>query len=246
MTADLILEAHGIEKTLGVGPAAVQALKGVSLSLEIGKLTLLRGPSGSGKTTLMSVLGGILMPSSGSVFIRGEMLTGRDEESLAAIRRSHVGFVFQSYNLFPTLSALQNVMLAVSVKDLRAKDARQKAQAALSAVGLDNRMKSYPSQLSGGEQQRVAIARAVVGKPSLLLADEPTAALDSENGRMIMGLLARLAVETPCAVLVVTHDERTIPYADRIIAMEDGRIVLERARLSDDGQKPCLKAGIYE
>ena len=242
MTLAAVLEAKDIEKTLGLGASSVQALKGVSLSLKAGKLTLLRGPSGSGKTTLMSILGGILAPTSGSIRLAGHNLSGRDEEALATLRRAHVGFIFQSYNLFPTLSALQNVMLAVAVKEETASDARTKAKSALSAVGLAAKLDAYPSHLSGGEQQRVAIARAIVCGPSVLLADEPTAALDSENGRNVMSLLSRLAVESHCAILVVTHDERTIPFADQIITMEDGKIVDDWSAL--DGRDIDRRVGV--
>ena len=244
MTARPVLEAHDIEKTLGQGAAAVRALMGVSMALYSGELTLLRGPSGSGKTTLMSILGGILAPTSGSIHVAGQCLSGLSEEVLAGVRRKDVGFIFQSYNLFPTLTALQNVTLAGTVQFRRAKEASDRASAALEAVGLSSKLNSYPAQLSGGEQQRVAVARAIAGGPSVLLADEPTAALDGENGRTVMALLSHLAASTPCAVLVVTHDERTLPYADRVISMEDGRIINEqimaRGGASRNGQGEAL------
>ena len=224
MTTNIALQAHNIEKTLGSGAAAVQALKGVSIALETGKLTLLRGPSGSGKTTLMSILGGILKPATGTVELAGQDLSQCDEEALAAIRREYIGFVFQSYNLFPSLTALQNVMLAFAIKARSGGNATEKAKAALAAVGLAHKYSSYPAHLSGGEQQRVAIARAIVCDPLVLLADEPTAALDGQNGRTAITILARLATELPCAVLVVTHDERINCFADRMITMEDGLI----------------------
>ena len=222
-----ILEAVDIVKFLGEGAGRVEALKGVSLSLEGGKLTLLMGPSGSGKTTLLSVLGCMLSPTSGAVRIQGQTVTGALPEELAKVRRNHLGFVFQSYHLFPTLKALENVRLALDVRGERARLAKAKAKLALATVGLSHKVNSYPRELSGGEQQRVAIARAIVGDASVILADEPTAALDSENGHAIMKVLAEIAGNPSRAVLVVTHDPRILPFADRIIRIEDGRIVGE-------------------
>jgi putative ABC transport system ATP-binding protein len=226
MTAP-ILEAVDIVKFLGEGAGRVEALKGVSLSLEGGKLTLLMGPSGSGKTTLLSVLGCMLSPTSGTVRIQGQTVTGALPEELAKVRRDHLGFVFQSYHLFPTLKAIENVRLALDVRGEGARLAKAKAKLALATVGLSHKFKSYPRELSGGEQHRVAIARAIVGDPSVVLADEPTAALDSENGHAIMKVLAEIARDPSRAVLVVTHDPRIVPFADRIIRIEDGRIVGE-------------------
>ena len=185
------------------------------------------GPSGSGKTTLLSVLGCMLSPTQGIVRIQGETVTGADPEELARLRREHLGFVFQSYHLFPTLKALENVRLTLDVRGERARRAVAKAKLALAAVGLSHKMSSFPRELSGGEQQRVAIARAIVGDASVIMADEPTAALDSENGHAIMALLAQIAKDQSRAVLVVTHDPRILPFADRIVRIEDGRIVGE-------------------
>ena len=170
--------------------AQIRALKGVDLALKGGELTLLMGPSGSGKTTLLSILGCMLTPTEGTVRVRGDSIAGKDPEELAKLRREHIGFVFQSYHLFPTLTAADNVRLALDVRGETGKDARSKSRAALARVGPVHKIRNYPRQLSGGEQQRVAIARAMVGDPSVILADEPTAALDSENGKAIMGILA--------------------------------------------------------
>jgi putative ABC transport system ATP-binding protein len=222
-----ILEAVDVVKILGEGAGQVEALKGVSLSLKGGGLTLLMGPSGSGKTTLLSVLGCMLSPTSGTVRIQGIPITGANPEELARLRREHLGFVFQSYHLFPTLKAIDNVRLALDVRGERARLAKAKAKLALATVGLSHKVNSYPRELSGGEQQRVAIARAIVGDASVVLADEPTAALDSENGHAIMKVLAEIARDPSRAVLVVTHDPRILPFADRIIRIEDGRIVGE-------------------
>jgi putative ABC transport system ATP-binding protein len=187
------------------------------------------GPSGSGKTTLLSILGCMLTPTEGTVRVRGDAIAGKDPEALAKLRRENIGFVFQSYHLFPTLSAADNVRLALDVRGETGANAKVKARAALDRVGLSSKTRNYPSQLSGGEQQRVAIARAVVGDPSVILADEPTAALDSENGKAIMGILAAIAKDPGRGVLVVTHDPRLVPFADRIIHIEDGSIVREEA-----------------
>jgi putative ABC transport system ATP-binding protein len=224
---EAVLEAADVVKVLGAGAGEVQALKGVSLSLASGELTLLMGPSGSGKTTLLSVLGCMLTPTEGTVRVRGHSTEGAGPEELARLRRDHVGFVFQSYHLFPTLTALDNVRVAMDVRGERSRSARNKAKEALAAVGLSHKLRAYPSELSGGEQQRVAIARAIAGNASAILADEPTSALDSENGHAIMEILAEITKGASRAVLVVTHDPRILPFANRIVRIEDGRIVGE-------------------
>jgi putative ABC transport system ATP-binding protein len=229
-----VLIARNIRKTLGEGAAQVHALKGVSLELYPGELTLLMGPSGSGKTTLLSILGCILTPTSGELSLSGQATAGLKPEALAELRRRHVGFIFQGYNLFPTLSAEENVRLALDVRGERGTDALLRSQRALQQVGLSHRLRSKPGNLSGGEKQRVAVARAIASQPSLVLADEPTAALDSENGQAVMALLAEIAHGSTHAVLAVTHDPRTIPYADRILRIEDGLIIGEDRRPDAD------------
>jgi putative ABC transport system ATP-binding protein len=220
-----VLEANQIRKVLGHGAGQVHALRGVDLALRGGELTLLMGPSGSGKTTLLSVLGCMLTPTSGTVSIAGHDTANADAETLARLRRNHIGFIFQSYHLFPTLTASENVQLALDVRGEPSAPARVRAHAALTQVGLAHKVGSFPREMSGGEQQRVAIARAIVSNPSAILADEPTAALDSENGQAIMAILAEIAQEPGRGVLVVTHDARLLPYADRIHRIEDGLIV---------------------
>jgi putative ABC transport system ATP-binding protein len=220
-----ILEAVDVVKVLGAGAGRVEALRGVSIKLAGGELALLMGPSGSGKTTLLSILGCMLTPTSGTVHICGQSTEGAAPEDLAKLRREHIGFIFQSYHLFPTLSALDNVRLALDVRGEAARPARAKAKEAMATVGLSHKVRSYPRELSGGEQQRVAIARAIVANPSAVLADEPTAALDSANGQTVMTVLARIARNPSRGVLVVAHDPRIIPFANRIIHIEDGRIV---------------------
>jgi putative ABC transport system ATP-binding protein len=225
-----VLECENVVKELGKGAGMVVALKGVDLSLVQGELTLLMGPSGSGKTTLLSILGCILTPTSGTVRIGGVTTNGLKPEELASLRRKHIGFIFQSYNLFPTLTALENVRIALDVIGRKGYPAAQRAEEVLREVGLGGRLQNYPANLSGGEQQRVAVARAIASSPSIVLADEPTAALDGENGHAVMALLARIAKEQNRSVLAVTHDPRTLGYADRVVRIEDGKIVGEERR----------------
>jgi len=235
MSKKAIAKASHITKELGAGAGKVTALKDVTLTLNAGELTLLMGPSGSGKTTLLSIMGCILTPTDGSVVIAGERADGLSPEVLADLRRRHIGFIFQSYNLFPTLNAMENVRLALDVRGLPYKETVQRAEAALNEVGLSHRLKSYPANMSGGEQQRVAVARAIATAPSLILADEPTAALDSENGHAVMALLSEIAKDESRAVLAVTHDPRTHAYADRIVRIEDGQIIGDEKRASAEG-----------
>jgi len=226
--SDSIVEAKDVSKVLGSGAGQVHALNGINLSLRGGELTMLMGPSGSGKTTLLSVLGCMLTPTEGSVQICGISIGGADAEALAKVRREHVGFVFQQYHLFPTLTAAENVQLALDVRGEAGKSARSKSYEALAKVGLASKILSYPRELSGGEQQRVAIARAIVSDPSVILADEPTAALDGTNGQAILRILASIANDSGRSVLVVTHDSRLTPFANRIIFIEDGRLIREQ------------------
>ena len=236
----VLLEAKNIVKVFGSGAGEVKPLKGVNVQLRSGELTLLMGPSGSGKTTLLSILGCILSPTEGELTVAGNPTTGLDAEGLANLRRRHIGFVFQGYNLFPTMTASENVMLALDVRAAPVVDPPGHAVEALTAVGLAHRAKAFPAKLSGGEKQRVAIARALAGKPSVILADEPTAALDAENGRAVMALLSEVAKDPTRAVLAVTHDHRTLPYADRIIRIEDG--IIESDERPDKSKKPAVEA----
>ncbi len=228
MTA-LVIEAANVSKVYGDGATRVQALKDVNLTLKSSELTVLMGPSGSGKTTLLSILGCMLTPSAGVVRVCGIPTTGARPDALASIRRQHIGFVFQSYHLFSTLTAAENVQLSLDLRGERGPDAMAKTERVLASVGLESKMKSFPRQLSGGEQQRVAIARAIVAEPSVILADEPTAALDAANGQATMTLLSAIARERHRAVLVVTHDPRLFGFADRIVYIEDGMLTREEA-----------------
>jgi putative ABC transport system ATP-binding protein len=207
------------------GGRPLPVLHAVDLRIPAEAFVAILGPSGSGKTTLLSILGCMLTPTEGTICICQHSTAGADPEDLARLRREHVGFVFQSFHLFPTLSATDNVRLALDVRGEPSRAARVRSREALAKVGLAHKTKAYPRELSGGEQQRVAIARAIVGNPSIILADEPTAALDGENGQAIMKILAEVARERGHAVLIVTHDPRLLPFADRVVHIEDGRIV---------------------
>ncbi|MGH2625030.1 MAG: ABC transporter ATP-binding protein [Anaerolineales bacterium] len=217
-----VLEARGVTKTFDEGRERVHVLRGVSLTLERGEIVTLEGPSGSGKTTLLSILGAILTPSGGRVVVDGTEIDPTRPERLPAIRRKSVGFVFQQFNLFPALTALENVEFALNVKGLNGTGARREAEAVLEAVGLGDRMNFLPRDLSGGQKQRIAVARALAGRPPILLADEPTANLDSELGLQILDMFRRLAKQDNRALLIVTHDPKVRGVADRVVHIRDG------------------------
>ncbi len=218
-----VLEARDITKTYQEGPLETTVLRGVSMDLQAGEIVTLEGPSGSGKTTLLQILGCILSPSGGEVRIH-QNLVGGPSKHLAAIRRRSIGFVFQQYNLFPSLSALENVQYAINLKGVKGPEAKQEAAALLESVGLADRAGYLPRDLSGGQKQRVAIARALARKPSVLLADEPTANLDSAVGAQILELFRGLAKRDNRALLIVTHDPKIRGFADRVLQIHDGRI----------------------
>ncbi len=220
-----IVVLRGVTKTYAEGASsAVVALRGIDLEVNPGELVLLMGPSGSGKTTLLSIMGCILRSTSGSVQIAGREVSGLSEKELPRLRLKHIGFVFQGFNLFPTLTAAENVELMLDLKGIRGAAARQRAGELLEQVGVGDRSKGFPSDLSGGQKQRVAIARALAGDPQILLADEPTAALDSHIGRSVLSMMRDLAHARDRAVVIVTHDPRLLEFADRIVTMEDGLI----------------------
>jgi putative ABC transport system ATP-binding protein len=200
------------------------ALRGVDLDVHAGELLMLMGPSGSGKTTLLSIMGCILTATSGSVRVAGNEVVGLREKELPAIRLEHIGFVFQGFNLFPTLTARENVELMLDLKGVTAAKAKKRAHELLDQVGLGAKYASFPADLSGGQKQRVAIARALAGDPAIILADEPTAALDSQTGRTVMEMMSDLAHQRERAVVIVTHDSRVLNFADRIVRIEDGAI----------------------
>jgi putative ABC transport system ATP-binding protein len=239
---DFIIEAANVSKVYGSGATRVQALKEVNFALAGGKLTVLMGPSGSGKTTLLSILGCMLAPTTGTVRVCGTSTKGARPEELASIRQQHIGFIFQSYHLFSTLTVAENVRLALDLRGERGSNAITKTEAVLASVGLSAKRASFPRQLSGGEQQRVAIARAIVAEPSAVLADEPTASLDAANGHATMALLSAVAKERGRAVLVVTHDPRVFDFADSIVYIEDGALAPEQA--NEPRAKPVVSAPI--
>jgi len=226
-TARELVRAEGLSKTFGTGPLAATVLRNVSLRVRAGEFALLMGPSGSGKTTLLCLLSGLLRPTSGSVELCGETITALTEREASEVRRRHLGFIFQTYNLFPALSALDNVAEVLALKGTPRARAVDLATEALVRVGLAHRLRQRPADLSGGERQRVAIARALAGDPSLILGDEPTAALDRRTGTEVIRLL-REQVSERRGVLIVTHDHRLVPYADRIIDIVDGQVVGDR------------------
>jgi putative ABC transport system ATP-binding protein len=215
-----VLSAHGLVKIYRMGEIDVVALRGVDLELFQGEFVVLLGASGSGKSTLLNLLGGLDVPTAGTVVYREHDLTIADEAELTRFRREHVGFVFQFYNLIPSLTARENVALVTDIAE-----APLSAEEALDLVGLGDRMDHFPSELSGGEQQRVAIARAVAKRPNLLLCDEPTGALDYRTGQVVLGVLERVNRELGATTAVITHNAPIARMADRIVRMSDGRIV---------------------
>jgi putative ABC transport system ATP-binding protein len=224
MSTTHAIAVRQLTKTYTEGNTGTMALRGVDLDVNAGELLMLMGPSGSGKTTLLSIMGCILTASSGSVRIAGQEITQLTEKQLPAIRLEHVGFIFQGFNLFPTLTAGENVELMLDLKGVAARPAKKRAAELLDQVGLGDKRDSFPADLSGGQKQRVAIARALAGDPGIILADEPTAALDSHTGKIVMEMLSELAHKRERAVVIVTHDSRVLSFADRIVKIEDGAI----------------------
>jgi putative ABC transport system ATP-binding protein len=218
------LEAHDVHKRFREGREEVPVLNGISLSLERGEIVALEGPSGSGKTTLLSILGCILTPTAGRVVVDGHAVDADANGRLPAIRRRSLGFVFQQYNLFPALTALENVEYSLNVRGWRGDGARREAGRVLEAVGLTDRRDFLPRDLSGGQKQRVAVARALAGDAPILLADEPTANLDTTTGGQILDLFQALARRENRALLVVTHDPKVRTIADRALRIRDGRL----------------------
>ena len=223
---NVAVSVRNVEKIYGSGFSQSRALRGVSFDVARDSICLLMGPSGSGKTTLLSIIGGILTPTAGSVSVLSRDLTSLPRSELTRFRMHNLGFVFQDYNLFPALTALENVCVALALKGERSSSAPRQAATLLEEVDLGDKLHRRPKDLSGGEKQRVAIARALAGDPLLILADEPTASLDSQNGHAICEILTRLAKQHRRTVLVATHDPRIADVADQIIALEDGAVVM--------------------
>ncbi|NET66150.1 MAG: ATP-binding cassette domain-containing protein [Moorea sp. SIO1G6] len=222
MVDEAVVSIKHLNHYFGKGFLRKQVLFDIDLDIHQGEIVLMTGPSGSGKTTLLTLIGGLRSPQSGSLKILGEQLLGANKRRLIAVRR-HIGYIFQAHNLLKSLTARQNVQMSAELHpELSVKDAITKSVAILEAVGLGQWVNYYPDKLSGGQKQRVAIARALVGNPKILLADEPTAALDSKSGREVVDLMQQLAKEQGCTILLVTHDNRILDIADRIVNMEDG------------------------
>ena len=222
MSGAAVFAARALTKTYRMGETEIHALRGVDLDIGAGEFIVLLGPSGSGKSTLLNILGGLDTPTSGSIIFKEHNLSQADEAALTRYRRSHVGFVFQFYNLIPSLTARENVTLVTDIAEHP-----MPAAEALRWVGLGERLDHFPSQLSGGEQQRVAIARAIVKRPDVLLCDEPTGALDYETGKLVLEVIARINAELGTTAMVITHNAAIAGMADRVLRLGDGRIVGE-------------------
>jgi putative ABC transport system ATP-binding protein len=229
-----VVKIENVTRSYKVGTVETQALRGVNLSIENGEFTALVGPSGSGKTTLLQLIGCLDQPTGGSVWIDGKDVTRLNRNQRADMRRGHIGFIFQFFALIPTLTAYENVEMPLLLNGHSPKDRRERVMELLNAVDLVDRAKNRPEQLSGGQQQRIAIARALAPKPALILADEPTANLDTENGKQVMQTMEKLNKDTGVTFVFATHDPRVIQYARRVITLRDGMIVAN----NEDGKKP--------
>ncbi len=232
--ADWVLQADEVTKVYRMGTVEVHALRGVSFAVERGELVAIMGPSGSGKSTLMNILGCLDRPTAGEYILNGHPVATLNDDQLAEIRNRKVGFVFQNFNLLPRMTALDNVELPLRYAGMLS-GTREKARAALEAVGLGERLHHKPNELSGGQQQRVAIARALVNKPTIILADEPTGNLDTKSGREIMALLTGLNRDQGATVILVTHDPEIAAYAERVIHIRDG--LIERVTTGEEARR---------
>lgn len=224
----LVVDVRGVEKHFGTGAERIHALKNVSLEAYAGEILMLVGPSGCGKTTLLSAIAGTLTVESGEIDVFGKRLTAMSGGALTRFRAAHIGFIFQQFNLIPTLSIAENVGIPLLIQGRGHGEAIRRARTTLEAVGLGPRWRERPNKLSGGQQQRVAIARALVHEPPLVICDEPTAALDAQNGEVVLELFRNVARSPDRAVIIVTHDNRIFSYADRIARMDDGEIIGEQ------------------
>ena len=223
--SQLVVEAKDLKKVYVMGDVEVHALRGLSIQIEAGEVISIMGPSGSGKSTLMNTLGCLDRPSSGEYYLDGESVAEMNDDQLADIRNRKVGFVFQSFNLLPRATALSNVELPLRCASVSGKDRRERARAALEAVGLGDRIHHRPSELSGGQQQRVAIARAIINDPAIVMADEPTGNLDTKSGDEIMQVLLNLNKELATTLIIVTHDPEVAEQTNRVVTIRDGVVV---------------------
>ena len=223
--SQLVVEAKDLKKVYVMGDVEVHALRGLSIQIEAGEVISIMGPSGSGKSTLMNTLGCLDRPSSGEYYLDGESVAEMNDDQLADIRNRKVGFVFQSFNLLPRATALSNVELPLRYASVSGKDRRERARAALEAVGLGDRIHHRPSELSGGQQQRVAIARAIINDPAIVMADEPTGNLDTKSGDEIMQVLLNLNKELATTLIIVTHDPEVAEQTNRVVTIRDGVVV---------------------
>jgi putative ABC transport system ATP-binding protein len=230
----VVVDVRVVEKHFGSGPDRIHVLKQVNLNARTGEILMLVGPSGCGKTTLLSVIAGTLRVESGEIEVFGNSLHLMSNGALTRFRARHIGFIFQQFNLIPTLSVAENVGIPLLIQGVSSGQTLKRSRAVLDAVGLGARWKERPNKLSGGQQQRVAIARALVHEPPLVICDEPTAALDSKNGEIVLELFRNVARSPGRAVIIVTHDNRIFSYADRIARMDDGEIVEEKEQLHSE------------
>ncbi|MBH8564131.1 DevA family ABC transporter ATP-binding protein [Nostoc sp. CENA67] len=227
MPTNFVIQITNLNQYFGKRTLRSQILFDINLSVKFGEIVIMTGPSGSGKTTLLTLIGGLRSVQEGSLKFLDKELYGASNQQLVQVRR-HIGYIFQAHNLLDFLTARQNVQMSLELhKNISHSEARSQSEEILHAVKLENRVNYYPSDLSGGQKQRVAIARALVSHPKLVLADEPTAALDSKSGRDVVSLMQKLAKEQNCAIVMVTHDNRVLDVADRIVYMEDGRLIKE-------------------
>ena len=232
-TDPIVLDAQNLARRFGEGAASVDAVRDLDLVVHAGEIVLIMGPSGSGKTTLLTMLGGLLRPSDGTISVDGQELGELSESQLPELRAHSFGFIFQDFNLMPSLSARENVEIALNIAGVHGAEAHRRAGELLERLGLGERMDFRPEQLSGGEKQRVAIARALANEPTLILADEPTANLDSHHGHEVMRELRRIAKDEQRSVVIVSHDERLKDIADRVLWLEDGRFARQDELVTD-------------
>lgn len=231
-----MLSVENVSVNYGAGRAAVKALDEVSLKFYAGQMALVMGPSGSGKTTLLSTLGCLLKPSDGKVVMMGRDVTQLSEDRRGQLRQQNIGYIFQAFRLFRSLSALENILLAMDIQGRKGKRSRETAMRALEDVGLADRWRLKPKELSGGEKQRVAIARALINNPQIILADEPTASLDGVSGGQIAEMMLRIAEEQKRLVVIVSHDPRILQFGHRIIKMQDGRLMSDEEKIQKVGK----------